>query len=88
MVSIPFTGPNHSLLEQWNPLGTIGVITAFNFPVAVLGWNSAISMACGNTQIWKGAPSTPLVSVATTRYLLHFVSCDVCNHFFWKHFAN
>ena len=45
-------GPNHALLEQWNPLGVIGIITAFNFPVAVSGWNTAISLVCGNTQIW------------------------------------
>ena len=55
------------LLEQWNPLGTVGVITAFNFPVAVYGWNSAISMVTGNTVLWKGAPSTPLTSVAITK---------------------
>ena len=45
-------GPNHALLEQWNPLGVVGIITAFNFPVAVSGWNTAISLVCGNTQIW------------------------------------
>ncbi len=69
----------HALLECWNPLGVIGIITAFNFPVAVYGWNSAIAMVCGNTMIWKGAPSTPLTSVATTRYFskqyLHFYTC-------------
>ena len=56
------------MLECWNPLGVIGIITAFNFPVAVYGWNSAIAMVCGNTMIWKGAPSTPLTAVATTKY--------------------
>ena len=66
-VIITYLGTNHSLLEQWNPLGTIGIITAFNFPVAPFGWNSAISLTCGNTQIWKGAPTTPLTSVATTK---------------------
>lgn len=66
---LPSERPNHSLLEQWNPLGTIGIITAFNFPVAVCGWNTAISMVCGNTQIWKGAPSTPLTSIATTKIM-------------------
>jgi acyl-CoA reductase-like NAD-dependent aldehyde dehydrogenase len=44
-----------------------GIITAFNFPVAVYGWNSAIAMACGNTMVWKGAPTTPLTSVAITK---------------------
>ncbi|KAK3607912.1 hypothetical protein CHS0354_036738 [Potamilus streckersoni] len=59
----------HALLEQWNPLGLVGVITAFNFPVAVYGWNSAIALVCGNTVLWKGAPTTPLVSVAVTKIL-------------------
>ena len=40
------------LMEQWNPLGVVGVITAFNFPVAVYGWNSSIAMACGNCVLW------------------------------------
>lgn len=62
-------GPNHALLEQWNPLGVIGIISAFNFPVAVYGWNAAISLIGGNVSVWKGAPSTPLCSVATTKIL-------------------
>lgn len=61
------SGPGHALLEQWNPLGAVGIITAFNFPVAVYGWNSALSMVCGNVNVWKGAPSTPLTSVAVTK---------------------
>jgi len=64
---IPSERPGHALIENWNPLGVIGIITAFNFPVAVYGWNSAIAMACGNTMIWKGAPTTPLTSVAITK---------------------
>ena len=44
-----------------------GIITAFNFPVAVYGWNSALAMSCGNTMVWKGAPTTPLTSVAITK---------------------
>ena len=40
------------LLENWNPIGLVGVITAFNFPVAVYGWNNAISLVCGNTILW------------------------------------
>lgn len=63
----PSERPGHVLLEQWNPLGTIGVISAFNFPIAVYGWNSAIAMVCGDTVIWKGSETTPLVSVATTK---------------------
>jgi aldehyde dehydrogenase family 7 protein A1 len=40
------------MMEQWNPLGNVGVISAFNFPVAVYGWNSAISLVCGNPVLW------------------------------------
>lgn len=68
-IVIPSERPQHALLEQWNPLGVIGIISAFNFPVAVAGWNTAISLVCGNTQIWKGARSTPLISVAVTKIL-------------------
>nr|XP_018899205.1 PREDICTED: putative aldehyde dehydrogenase family 7 member A1 homolog [Bemisia tabaci] len=64
---LPSERPDHALLEQWNPLGVVGVISAFNFPVAVYGWNSAIAMVCGDTLLWKGAPSTPLCSIATTK---------------------
>ncbi|XP_075220107.1 aldehyde dehydrogenase 7 family member A1 [Lycorma delicatula] len=64
---IPSERPGHILLEKWNPLGVIGVISAFNFPIAVYGWNSAVAMVCGDVIIWKGAPTTPLVSVATTK---------------------
>ncbi|XP_058963307.1 alpha-aminoadipic semialdehyde dehydrogenase-like isoform X1 [Pocillopora verrucosa] len=64
---LPSERPGHTLLEQWNPVGLVGIITAFNFPVAVFGWNSSISMVCGNVNLWKGAPSTPLTSVAVTK---------------------
>jgi len=64
---LPSERSQHVIIEKWNPLGVIGVISAFNFPNAVFGWNAAIALAVGNTVIWKGAPSTPLVSVATTR---------------------
>lgn len=64
---IPSERPGHALLECWNPLGVVGVITAFNFPVAVYGWNSAIAMVCGDVLLWKGAPTCPLTSVACTK---------------------
>jgi hypothetical protein len=57
------------MMEQWNPLGIVGVISAFNFPAAVYGWNSAISLICGNALIWKPAPSTTLTAVAITKLL-------------------
>jgi aldehyde dehydrogenase family 7 protein A1 len=64
---IPSERDHHVIMENWNPLGLIGVITAFNFPAAVLGWNTAISLVCGDLTVWKGASSTSLVSIAVTR---------------------
>ena len=53
------------MLECWNPLnGHVGIITAFNFPCAVAFWNSALSLVAGNTQIWKGASTVPLITIA------------------------
>ncbi|KAF8401109.1 hypothetical protein HHK36_014413 [Tetracentron sinense] len=63
---IPSERSNHMMLEMWNPLGIVGVITAFNFPCAVLGWNACIALVCGNCVIWKGAPTTPLITIAMT----------------------
>jgi aldehyde dehydrogenase family 7 protein A1 len=60
---------DHMLLEIWNPLGVVGVISAFNFPVAVFGWNNAIALVCGNTTLWKGATTTSLITVAVTKVL-------------------
>ena len=57
------------MMENWNPLGTVGVISAFNFPVAVYGWNSALALVCGNPTIWKGSPTTNLCSIAITKIL-------------------
>ncbi|MCL4802813.1 MAG: aldehyde dehydrogenase family protein [Anaerolineae bacterium] len=56
--------PGHRMYEQWHPLGPIGVITAFNFPIAVWSWNAAIAAACGDTVIWKPSELTPLTAVA------------------------
>jgi len=62
---IPSERPGHFMMERWNPLkGHVAIISAFNFPCAVFFWNAAISLVCGNTQIWKGADSTSLVTVA------------------------
>lgn len=63
---IPSERARHTILEQWRPLGLVGVISAFNFPCAVYGWNAAIALTVGDAVLWKGAPSTPLISVATT----------------------
>jgi aldehyde dehydrogenase (NAD+) len=59
--------PNHRLMEQWHPLGVIGVITAFNFPVAVWSWNAALAAVCGNSLIWKPSSHTPLCAIAVTK---------------------
>ena len=59
--------PKHRLMEQWHPLGVVGVITAFNFPVAVWSWNSAIAAVCGDAICWKPSNKTPLCAIAVTR---------------------
>jgi aldehyde dehydrogenase family 7 protein A1 len=57
------------MMEVWNPIGTVGVITAFNFPNAVFGWNAAIALICGDTVTWKGAPASSLVTLATAQII-------------------
>tara|TARA_A100001388_G_scaffold277660_1_gene270351 strand:+ start:6348 stop:7868 length:1521 start_codon:yes stop_codon:yes gene_type:complete len=56
--------PDHRMYEQWHPLGNIGIISAFNFPVAVWAWNSFIAAVCGNISIWKPSSKTPLTAIA------------------------
>ena len=56
--------PNHRMYEQWHPLGIVGIISAFNFPVAVWSWNSMIAAVCGNVTIWKPSEKTPLSAIA------------------------
>ncbi len=56
--------PAHRMYEQWHPLGAVGVVTAFNFPVAVWSWNAAIAAVCGDTTVWKPSSDTPLTAVA------------------------
>lgn len=56
--------PQHRMYEQWHPLGVVGIITAFNFPVAVWSWNSMIAWVCGDTCVWKPSEKTPLCSIA------------------------
>lgn len=73
---IPSERPDHMLLENWNPLGPVGVITAFNFPMAVCGWNTGIALACGNTVMWKSAPTTPLCSLAVTRVIADVIQAN------------
>jgi len=56
--------PEHRLMENWHPLGVVGVISAFNFPVAVWAWNAALALVCGNSVVWKPSEKTPLTAVA------------------------
>ncbi|HEY0596643.1 aldehyde dehydrogenase family protein [Sphingopyxis sp.] len=56
--------PGHRMMEVWHPLGVVGVISAFNFPVAVWAWNAALALVCGNSVIWKPSEKTPLTALA------------------------
>jgi len=56
--------PQHRMYEQWHPLGIVGVISAFNFPVAVWSWNAFLAAICGNVTVWKPSPKTPLCAIA------------------------
>jgi aldehyde dehydrogenase (NAD+) len=58
---------DHHMREQWHPLGVVGIISAFNFPVAVWSWNAALAAVCGDACVWKPSESTPLTAVAVTK---------------------
>ena len=64
---------DHRMMEQWHPLGVVGVISAFNFPVAVWSWNAAIAAVCGDATLWKPASQTPLTAIAVTK-----IAQEVC----------
>jgi aldehyde dehydrogenase family 7 protein A1 len=65
---IPSERPGHFMMERWNPLkGHVAIITAFNFPCAVYFWNAALSLVCGNTQLWKASESVSLVAIASIK---------------------
>jgi aldehyde dehydrogenase (NAD+) len=68
--------PGHRLMETWHPLGVVGVITAFNFPVAVWAWNTAIALVCGNTVVWKPSELSSLTAIAC-QALLARAAADV-----------
>ena len=61
--------PQHRMYEQWHPLGIVGTISAFNFPVAVYSWNAAVAAVCGNVNIWKPSPKAPLCGVAVQKII-------------------
>jgi aldehyde dehydrogenase (NAD+) len=67
--TLPSERKDHRMMEQWHPLGAIGVITAFNFPTAVYAWNTALALVCGDTVLWKPSEKTPLTAIATQRML-------------------
>jgi aldehyde dehydrogenase (NAD+) len=64
-LTLPSERPSHRMMETWHPLGAIGVISAFNFPVAVWAWNAALALVCGDTVVWKPSEKTPLTALAT-----------------------
>ncbi len=68
--------PQHRLFEQWHPLGVAGILTAFNFPIAVWAWNAALAAVCGDTCVWKPSPLAPLTAIAVQN-IVNRVSADV-----------
>jgi aldehyde dehydrogenase (NAD+) len=68
--------PNHRMFEHWHPLGVVGVISAFNFPVAVWAWNACLAAICGNVTVWKPSPKTALCAVAVQH---------ICNRVLERH---
>ncbi|MGK6350596.1 L-piperidine-6-carboxylate dehydrogenase [Parapedobacter sp. DT-150] len=62
--TMPSERPGHRMYEQWHPLGVVGIISAFNFPVAVWSWNAALAWVCGNVCVWKPSEKTPLTATA------------------------
>ena len=78
---LPPAGPGHVLLETWNPLGLVGIITAFNFPVAVFGWNHAIGLVCGNCTLWYERVCFLSLSLTQTTPLSPASHCSTPSHF-------
>jgi len=66
-LTMPSERPGHHLREAWHPLGVVGVISAFNFPVAVWAWNQALAVVCGNSVVWKPSEKTPLTALACSK---------------------
>ena len=69
-LSIASERAEHKLLETWHPLGVVGIISAFNFPMAVFAWNAALALVCGNTLVWKPSEKAPLAALALSGLLL------------------
>ena len=66
--TIPSERPGHVMREQWHPIGVVGIISAFNFPVAVWAWNTALAWICGDVCVWKGSEKAPLCSSCLSKY--------------------
>ncbi len=82
-LTMPSERPGHRMYEQWHPLGVVGVISAFNFPVAVWSWNALLALVCGDTVVWKPSLKTPLTAIAVQRI------CDrVLSRHGWKGVVN
>jgi aldehyde dehydrogenase (NAD+) len=64
-LTVPSERSRHRMMETWHPLGVVGIISAFNFPVAVWSWNAALALVCGDTVVWKPSEKTPLTAIAT-----------------------
>jgi aldehyde dehydrogenase (NAD+) len=78
-LTMPSERPRHRMMEQWHPLGLVGVISAFNFPVAVWSWNAFIAAVCGDCMIWKPSLKTPLTAIAVQKI------CDrVLDRYGWR----
>jgi aldehyde dehydrogenase (NAD+) len=74
--------PRHRMIEQWHPLGAIGIITAFNFPVAVWAWNAVLAAVCGDTMIWKPSPEAPLSAIAVQHIVDRVARANGCSGVF------
>jgi len=70
-LTLPSERANHRMMETWHPLGVTGIISAFNFPVAVWSWNAALALVCGNSIVWKPSEKTPLTALATQALFEH-----------------
>ncbi len=68
-LTMPSERPQHRMFEQWHPLGPVGLITAFNFPVAVWSWNALLAAVCGDTTVWKPSSKTPLTALAVQKII-------------------
>ena len=70
--------PSHRMYEQYHPLGVVGIISAFNFPVAVWSWNSMIALVCGDVSVWKASEKTPLCAVACQNIFHKVLKANNC----------